>query len=82
MIGLDTNVLVRYLTQDEPVATRQPTELIELRHSCAWASAAWFINLRTWSPGSGRGRFPTAAEAIANHAPPASTPDLCRPSRQ
>ena len=29
MIGLDTNVLVRYLTQDDPAQTRAATRLIE-----------------------------------------------------
>ncbi len=29
MIGLDTNVLVRYLTQDEPVQAKLATELVE-----------------------------------------------------
>jgi predicted nucleic-acid-binding protein len=33
MIGLDTNVLVRYLTQDDPVQSRKATELIEGRLS-------------------------------------------------
>ena len=33
MIGLDTNILVRYLTQDDPVQARQATELIERRLS-------------------------------------------------
>jgi predicted nucleic-acid-binding protein len=31
MIGLDTNLLVRYLTQDDPVQARQATEVIEHR---------------------------------------------------
>ena len=31
MIGLDTNVLVRYLTQDDPVQSARATELIERR---------------------------------------------------
>ena len=31
MIGLDTNVLVRYLTQDDPVQSVQATHLIEQR---------------------------------------------------
>jgi predicted nucleic-acid-binding protein len=31
MIGLDTNSLVRYLTQDDPVASQKATELIEQR---------------------------------------------------
>ena len=29
MIGLDTNVVVRYLTQDDPVQSQKATELIE-----------------------------------------------------
>ena len=33
MIGLDTNVLVRYLTQDDQAQSRQATELIEQRLS-------------------------------------------------
>lgn len=31
MIGLDTNVLVRYLAQDDPTQSRKATELIEQR---------------------------------------------------
>jgi predicted nucleic-acid-binding protein len=31
MIGLDTNILVRYLTQDDPRQSRQATEIIEQR---------------------------------------------------
>lgn len=31
MIGLDTNILVRYLTQDDPVQSPRATELIENR---------------------------------------------------
>ena len=31
MIGLDTNILVRYLTQDDPVQSRKATEIIERR---------------------------------------------------
>jgi predicted nucleic-acid-binding protein len=31
MIGLDTNVLVRYLTQDDPVQSLKATEVIERR---------------------------------------------------
>jgi predicted nucleic-acid-binding protein len=31
VIGLDTNVLVRYLAQDDPVQSRKATELIERR---------------------------------------------------
>jgi predicted nucleic-acid-binding protein len=31
MIGLDTNVLVRYLAQDDPVQSRRATEIIERR---------------------------------------------------
>ena len=33
MIGLDTNILVRYLAQDDPVQTRAATQLIEHRLS-------------------------------------------------
>ena len=33
MIGLDTNILVRYLTQDDPVQSRKATEIIEGRLS-------------------------------------------------
>jgi predicted nucleic-acid-binding protein len=29
MIGLDTNVMVRYLTQDDPVQSRRATEIFE-----------------------------------------------------
>lgn len=31
MIGLDTNVLVRYLVQDDPVQSRRATEIFERR---------------------------------------------------
>lgn len=31
MIGLDTNILVRYLTQDDPIQSSQATEFIERR---------------------------------------------------
>ncbi len=31
MIGLDTNILVRYLTQDDPIQSPKATELIERR---------------------------------------------------
>ena len=31
MIGLDTNVMVRYLTQDDPAQSRRATEIIEQR---------------------------------------------------
>jgi predicted nucleic-acid-binding protein len=31
MIGLDTNILVRYLTQDDPVQSPKATEVIEQR---------------------------------------------------
>ena len=33
MIGLDTNVLLRYLTQDDPVQSRRATEIVEGRLS-------------------------------------------------
>ncbi len=31
MLGLDTNVLLRYLTQDDPVQSRRATEIVERR---------------------------------------------------
>jgi predicted nucleic-acid-binding protein len=31
MIGLDTNILLRYLAQDDPVQSRRATEIIERR---------------------------------------------------
>ena len=31
MIGLDTNILIRYLTQDDPVQSLQASEIIERR---------------------------------------------------
>ncbi len=33
MIGLDTNVIVRYLVQDDPVQSRRATEIVEHRLS-------------------------------------------------
>jgi len=33
MIGLDTNLLVRYLAQDDPIQSRKATEVIERRLS-------------------------------------------------
>jgi predicted nucleic-acid-binding protein len=33
MIGLDTNILVRYLTQDDPIQSPKATEIIERRLS-------------------------------------------------
>ncbi len=41
MIGIDTNVLVRYLAQDDPKQTRRATELIE--NKCSENNPA-FIN--------------------------------------
>ena len=35
MIGLDTNILVRYLTQDDPVQSAKATEIIEQRLTAA-----------------------------------------------
>jgi predicted nucleic-acid-binding protein len=52
MIGLDTNVLVRYLAQDDPVQSPQATEIIEHRLSerdpgflsvIALAETAWVL---------------------------------------
>ncbi len=33
MIGLDSNILVRYLTQDDPIQSPKATEIIEQRLS-------------------------------------------------
>ena len=41
MIGLDTNVLVRYLVQDDPTQTRQANALID---RAAARETAMFIN--------------------------------------
>lgn len=41
MIGIDTNILVRYITQDDEIQSRQATELIE---SAAGVYASIFIN--------------------------------------
>lgn len=35
MIGLDTNILIRYLTQDDPVQSAKATEIIEQRLTAA-----------------------------------------------
>ena len=52
MIGLDTNVLVRYLAQDDPAQSARATEIIELRLSeanpgfvsvVAMAEMAWVL---------------------------------------
>ena len=52
MIGLDTNVVVRYLTQDDPVQSQRASELIERRLSAenpgfvsivAMAETAWVL---------------------------------------
>ena len=53
MIGLDTNILIRYLTQDDPVQSRKATEIIERRLSAAhpgfvsvvtMAEAVWVLD--------------------------------------
>jgi predicted nucleic-acid-binding protein len=53
MIGLDTNILIRYLTQDDPVQSRKATEIIERRLSPAnagfvsvvtMAEAVWVLD--------------------------------------
>ena len=33
MTGLDTNILVRYLTQDDPIQSPAATQILEKRHS-------------------------------------------------
>src|SRR5690349_4817642 len=53
MIGLDSNVVVRYLVQDDPVQSRRATEIIERRLSTrnqgfisvvAMAETAWVLD--------------------------------------
>ena len=53
MIGLDTNVLIRYLAQDDPGQSRRATEIIERRLSllspgflsvAALAEMAWVLD--------------------------------------
>lgn len=41
MIGIDTNILVRYLTQDDKVQSEQAAKLID---KCAGKSGTIFIN--------------------------------------
>jgi predicted nucleic-acid-binding protein len=48
LIGLDTNVLVRYLAQDDPVQSRRATEIIEqqlTRSSPGFVSIATILEL-------------------------------------
>ena len=67
MIGLDTNVLVRYLVQDDPTQTRQANALID---RAAARETAMFINHvvmseLAWVLGRGYGYVRTAlAEVI------------------
>ena len=53
MIGLDTNVLVRYITQDDPLQSAKATDIIEHRLSAAnpgfvsvvtMAEVVWVLN--------------------------------------
>jgi predicted nucleic-acid-binding protein len=44
MIGLDTNVLVRYFTQDDPIQAKKATEIIEHRLT---KDAPGFVSLVT-----------------------------------
>lgn len=53
MTGLDTNILVRYLTQDDPVQSREASEIIERRLTkaslgfvsvVAMAEIAWVLD--------------------------------------
>jgi predicted nucleic-acid-binding protein len=80
MIGLDTNVLVRYLTQDDPVQSRQATELIERRLSernpgfisvVAMVETAWVLErgygLRDVDIATAIERVLQAAELIVEH---------------
>jgi predicted nucleic-acid-binding protein len=53
MIGLDTNILIRYLTQDDPVQSPKATDIVEHRLSAAnpgfvsvvtMAEAVWVLD--------------------------------------
>ena len=53
MIGLDTNILVRYLTQDDPIQSPKATEIIERRVTekkpgfvsvVAMVETVWFLD--------------------------------------
>ena len=57
MIGLDTNILVRYIVEDDPVQSRKATECIEqhlTEHNSGFISAvaiaetAWVLETRLW----------------------------------
>lgn len=74
MIGLDTNVLVRYLTQDDPAQSRQATELIERRLNernpgfisvVAMVETAWVLE-RAY--GLGAANIATAIERVLQAA--------------
>ena len=66
MIGLDTNVVLRYLLQDDPAQTRQANQIFERQLS---AENPGFLNLATvleivWVLRSALGRTP--AEIVAH----------------
>ena len=66
MIGLDTNVLVRYLVQDDPAQTRQANALID---RAAAQEKAMFINHvvmceLAWVLGHGYGYARTALAEV------------------
>ena len=42
MIGLDTNILVRYITQDDAIQTPKATALIEQLSDAGPGSSPWF----------------------------------------
>ena len=61
MIGLDTNILVRYLAQDDPVQSAKATEIIERRlteenpgfvSAVAMVETVWVLD-RAYGLGSG-----------------------------
>jgi len=56
MIGLDTNILVRFLTQDDPIQSPRATEIIERRltEENPALSASW-----RWSRPCGCSTVPT-----------------------
>lgn len=66
MIGLDTNVLLRYLVQDDPVQSRKATEIIERRLTVAdpgFVSLVCILEI-AWVLAS---LYKRSREEVANH---------------
>jgi predicted nucleic-acid-binding protein len=66
MIGFDTNVLLRYLTQDDPVQSPRATDIIERRlteEEPGFVSLVYILEI-AWVLGS---LYKRSREDIANH---------------